>query len=214
MKLACAQISASVLRQRRLQAMTLAETMVASSIFLLAVTGLVLSQLFGLSQDQFVNSQSGACELARMSFNDLTSEIRAAKIWQVGNVSNGNYASFSGIANGTAQQGSALKLSLTIDTNQYIVYYFATYSTNCVLYRQHSGDAHPKLIAQYLTNAPCFKAQQWNGTVQTDLSHKGVVDVLMQFCQYQYPITKIGPNFYYNYYKMELRATPHVPDGS
>ena len=58
-----------------------------------------------------------------------------------------------------------------------------------------------------------FQAQNYRGSNQTDLTHKGVIEVVMQFCQFQYPITKIGPNYYYNYYKMDLRLTPHVPDG-
>ena len=47
----------------------------------------------------------------------------------------------------------------------------------------------------------------------TDLTHKNVINVVMQFCQYQYPITKIGPGCLYDYYKMEMRLTPHTPDG-
>jgi len=92
------------------------------------------------------------------------------------------------------------------------VYFFDT--NQCALYRQHLGDARPTMLAQCLTNTMYFQAQTYQGTVQTTLSHKGLIDVVMQFCQYQYPITRIGPNYYYNYYQIELRATPHDPDGS
>jgi prepilin-type N-terminal cleavage/methylation domain-containing protein len=194
---------------RSARGFTLSEMMVALGLFIMAVTGLVYSQLFGLRQDELVNSKSGACELARLSFNDMMRDIRGSKIWQIGN---GNLTNFSSIPMNSAQQGASIKLSLTIDTNQYIVYFFDT--NQCALYRQHTGDAHPKVLAKYLTNTMYFQAQTYSGAVQTTLSHKGVIDVLMQFCQYQYPITRIGPNYYYNYYKMELRATPHVPDGS
>ena len=58
-----------------------------------------------------------------------------------------------------------------------------------------------------------FQAQNYQGSNQTTLTHKGVIDVVMQFCQFQYPLTKVGPGYYYDYYKTELRVTPHAPDG-
>ena len=89
--------------------------MVASAVFGLTVMGFVYCQMFGMRQDQLVNSKIGASEQARLSFNDLANDIRAAKIWQIGN---GDLSSFTGIPLGTNQQGNALKLSLTTDTNQ------------------------------------------------------------------------------------------------
>jgi len=188
--------------------LTLPELMVASAIFGLTVVGFVYCQVFGMRQDQWVNSKIGASELARLSFNELANDIRAAKIWQIGN---GNLTSFTGIPLGSNQKGNALKLSLTTDTNQYYLYYFDT--NLCALIRGHSGSTARKCLAQYLTNTMYFQAQNYQGSNQTDLTHKGVIDVVMQFCQYQYPITKVGPGCYYDYYKMEMRLTPHAPDG-
>jgi len=180
--------------------------MVASAVFSLTVIGFVYCQLFGMRQDQWVNSKIGASDQARLSFNELANDIRAAKIWQIGN---GDLGSFTGIPLGTSQRGNALKLSMTTDTNKYYLYYFNT--TN--LLRGHSGSTTVKCLAQNLTNTMYFQAQNYGGTNQTTLTHKGVIDVMMQFCQYQFPITKIGPGYYYDYYKMELRVTPHAPDG-
>jgi prepilin-type N-terminal cleavage/methylation domain-containing protein len=193
---------------RRQCGLTLTEMMVSMSIFGVAVVGLIYTQMFGMFQDQLVNSKSGACEMSRLSFNDLMADIRAAKIWQVGN---GNAAAFTPIALGAAQQGNAIKLSLTIDTNQYLLYYFDTNA--CKLLRWHNGDAAPTTLAQFLTNTMYFSAETYQGSTQYDLSHKGVVHVAMQFCQYQYPLTRIGPGYLYNSYEMNLRVTPHVPDG-
>jgi len=193
---------------RRLAGFTLPEMMVASAIFSLTVVGFVCCQLFGMRQDQWVNSKIGASDLARLSFDDMANRVRAAKIWQVGN---GNLASFTGLPLGTNQRGNALKVSMTTDTNQYYLYYFDTNA--CKLYRGHSGATTTNCIAQYLTNTMYFQAQNYHGDNQTDLTHKGVIDVVMQFCQYQYPITQVGPGCLYDYYKLEMRLTPHVPDG-
>jgi hypothetical protein len=195
-------------RTRGQAGMTLSETMVASAVFGLMVIGLVYCQMFGLRQDQLVNSKIGSAELARLSFNDMANSIRSAKIWQIGN---GNLSSFTGIPQGTNQQGNALKLSMTTDTNQYYLYYFDTAARK--LYRGHSGSTAKTCLASSLTNTMYFQAQDYRGVVQTDLSHKDVIVAVMQFCQYQYPITKVGPGNYYDYYKVELRLTPHTPDG-
>ena len=180
--------------------------MVASAVFSLTVMGFVYCQMFGMRQDQLVNSKIGASEQARLSFNELANDIRAAKIWQIGN---GNLSSFTGIPLGTNQRGNALKLSMTADTNQYYLYYFNT--TN--LFRGHSGSTTVRCLAKYLTNTMYFQAQDFGGTNQTTLTHKGVINVVMQFCQLQYPLTRIGPGYFYDSYKMELRVTPHAPDG-
>jgi prepilin-type N-terminal cleavage/methylation domain-containing protein len=200
--------AARVQRAWRRAGFTLAEMMVATTVFAFVVIGFVYVQMFGMRQDELVNSKVGASELARLSFNDMANDIRAAKIWQIGN---GNLAAFTAIPLGTNQQGNAIKVSLTTDTNQYYMYYFNTNTRT--LYRGHSGSAATTCVAQYLTNTMYFQAQDYRGNPQTTLTHKGVIDVLMQFCQFQYPITKIGPGYYYNYYKVELRLTPHVPDG-
>jgi prepilin-type N-terminal cleavage/methylation domain-containing protein len=195
-------------RTRRQAGLTLTEMIVASAVFSLTVVGFVYCQMFGMRQDQLVNSKIGSAELGRLSFNDLANDIRAAKIWQIGN---GNLYSFTNIPLGTAQKGNALKLSLTTDTNKYYLYYFDTNA--CKLYRGHSGSTFGQCVAQNLTNTMYFRAENYHGDAQTDLTHKGVINVAMQFCQYQYPITKVGPGCYYDYYRMELRLTPHVPDG-
>jgi prepilin-type N-terminal cleavage/methylation domain-containing protein len=201
-------VAAAARRKRRQAGMTLTEMMVAAAVFALTVIGFVYCQMFGMRQDELVNSKIGATELARLSFNDLANDVRSAKIWQIGN---GDLSSFAGIPLGTNQQGNALKLCMSTDTSKYYMYYFDTNA--CKLYRGHSGSTAKTCLASYLTNTMYFSAQNYHGDTQTDLTHKGVIVATMQFCQYQYPITKIGPKYFYNYYKMELRLTPHVPDG-
>lgn len=188
--------------------MTLSETMVAMAVFGLVVLGVVYCQMFGMKQDQLVNSKVGASELARLSFDILANDIRAAKIWQIGN---GNLSSFTAIPQGNNQQGNSIRLSMTTDTNKYYVYYFDTNA--CKLYRGHSGSNARQCMAEFLTNTMYFRAQDYKGVTQTDLSHKDVINVVMQFCQYQFPLTRIGPGNFYDYYKLELKVTSHAPDG-
>ncbi len=195
-------------------AFTLVELMISMGIFSMATLGLISLHLFGQRYDQLVLSKLGASDQSRRAFDRLTEDIRAAKIWNIGS---GSFSTFTPIANGTAQQGNAVKLQLTTAASNYIVYYFDT--TERKLYRQHSGSPLPArtLIASGLTNISAnsmsFRAENYRGDTQTDLTHKGVVNVLLEFAEYQYPITQVGPGLQYDYYKMQFKVTPHVPDG-
>jgi len=194
--------------RRREQALTIVEMMVAMSVFSLVTLGLVYTHLFALRQDELANSKLGASDSSRRGFDLLSDDIRSAKMWEVGD---GNATAFTPIDNGTPQQGTALKVSLTTDTNNYVLYYFDT--TARELRRKKSGVTGTKLIAQHLTNTMYFRAENYRGDVQTNLTHKGVINVAMQFAQYQYPLTRVGPGYFYDYYKMEFRLASHVPDG-
>ena len=132
-------------------------------------------------------------------------------VYRVGNYSG---TTFTPIANGTAQQGNAVRLNYTTATNNFIYYYFDTNAKR--LWRRIDLQT-PTLIAESLTNVTAnsmtFRAENHRGTIQTDLTQKGVISALLEFAQYQYPLTQVGPGLRYDYYKMELRASPHVPDG-
>jgi hypothetical protein len=190
------------------QALTLVEMVVTMAVFSMVLLAMVYGHLFGLKQDELVISKLGASDQSRNAFDRMTEDIRTAKVWQVGNV-HGN--GFSPIPNGSPQQGNAIQLSLTPDPEAYIRYYFDT--SKGLLLRKTAVKERPEVIAEHLTNSMYFQAEDYRGNVQTDLSHKGVINAMLQFHQYQYPVTKVGPGNYYDYYKMEFRVTPHVPDG-
>jgi len=195
-------------RSRRALGMTLAELMVASAVFGMSVIGLVYTHLFALRQDELVNSKLGASEESRMAFDKLTDEIRSASMWMLGN---GSDTTFTAIPNGTTQQGGALQLYPTTDTNSYVRYFFDT--NNFRLCRAEGGVNGYDVIAENLTNTMYFRAEDYAGNVKTDLSYKYVIAVKVEFAQFQYPLTHVGNGYYYDYYKMEFKVTPHCPNG-
>src|ERR1043165_30588 len=99
-------------RRRRLAALTIAETMITVLIFSLLVTAFIYAHIFGLRYDQLVCSKLGASEQSRRSFEKLTSDIRASKIWRIGS---GSQSSFSAVSNATLMIGNAVQLNLTTD---------------------------------------------------------------------------------------------------
>lgn len=192
-----------------MRALTLVEMLVTMGIFSLVLVAMVYGNMFGMLQDQLVNSKLGASDQSRRAFSKFTGEIRSAKIWMIGN---GDDTSFTAVDNGDEQQGDAIQISPTTDTNSWVRYYFST--NDAEFRRVASGITGHSIVASYLTNSMYFRAEDYLGNVKTDLSYKYVIRVVMEFCQYQYPLTRVGPGYYYDYYKMEFKITPHCPDGA
>jgi hypothetical protein len=205
--------TAAVWAHRRRFAMTLVETMIAMTVFSLAMIGAVYSHIYGLKQDELVQSKLGASDESRRGWNLLCQDIRQAKGWNIGN---GNGGTFTLIPTNAAQRGNAIQLypttttNFVINTNVYIIYYFNT--TAGQLLRRTSVLAS-NVIARDLTNNMFFQEEDYRGNVQTVRTYRAVVHTFMEFAQYQYPLTKVGPGNFYDYYKMEFRITSHAPDG-
>ena len=72
---------------------------------------------------------------------------------------------------------------------------------------------------QWMTNALNFSALGFNGTSwvlltndpTTYSTHNYIVTCLLQFYQYQYPLTYVGTNCLYDYYQINLQAARRAP---
>ena len=192
---------------------TLIEMLTTMGIFGFAMSALLAAYLFGLKQDQLAQSKLGASDESRRSFERVARDIRCANNHAVGyyNVSTTN---FTPIVNGTNQVGNALRIYLTATNSKCIIYYFNTNSSpgTWTLNRVHTGDA-PSIIASHLQNSGTFSAENFSGTVQSTMLDKDVIHFTLDFCEYQYPKTLVGANYYYDRYVVDFRATPHVPGG-
>ncbi len=200
-------------RRRSLAAFTLPEMMVSVSVFMLMALGLIMTVIFSLRWDELVTSKLGATEKARMSFDTLMNDIRASKKWNIGT---GDRTTFNAYSNQNALVGTALQLySDSNNTTNFVRYWFDT--NHAWLCRMTSGNTGSfSIVAQYLTNASgtgmTFQAQDYNGQTMMDLTYKYVILTTMEFCQYQYPITKVGPGNYYDYYRIQVMAASHAPN--
>jgi|SRR6266850_1035037 len=197
--------------RRGTHGLTLVEMMVAIAVFSLVGTALVYTHIFGLRFDQLVTSKLGASDRSRIGFDKLTTDIRASKLWAIGS---GNSSSFTPCGNATNQIGNALQLSYTTDTNTYVRYYFDTNAAK--LYRLESASGVPTMLCDSLTNTTgqsmSFRAEDYRGSNTSDLTFKYVIVTTLEFCQYQYPLTRVGPGYYYNYYRMQFRVASHNYD--
>jgi type II secretory pathway pseudopilin PulG len=208
---------------RRQHGMTLVEVMLASGLMVIVIGGLLSANLVGIQQDQLIESMAGADDTSRNAVNLMLEDIRLAKGYNVG-FSTGS--GFVACTNGNAQQGTAVLLypivnstNQAVDTTKSVLYYFDTSDSgnnDGRLWRTSNvpGDAMSgTIIASNLINTLYFTSETFLGATQMNTTYKGVVHTTLQFCEYQYPLTKVGSNFLYQYYRMDCRATPHLPDG-
>src|ERR1700691_1098482 len=106
---------------RNARGMTLIEMMTTTGLFTLVVAGLIAVNLFGLKQDEFLNSQIGASDQSRMEFNMMLEEIRSGKNVQIGS---GWSTNFTPVTNGL-QQGDTIQIApSTNDPGTYFIYYY------------------------------------------------------------------------------------------
>jgi len=206
--------------QPRQLGMTLIEMMITMGVMALVIGGLLSANFLGMREERLMESKAGASETARRSVNQLTYDIRAAKGFDVGTMAGGT--NFIAITNGTFQ-GMALKLyciaistNSVIDPNRYILYYFDTSqggSQDAVLWRVNSTNGAAGIMLSNLMNTLYFTSEDYWGRTQTVRTYKGVVHTTLQFSQFQYPLTPVGTNGLFDYYRIECRATPHIPDG-
>lgn len=201
-------------RTRHQSAFTLAEMMISMSIFVIMVLAVIYVQIFGLRFDELTCSKLGANDQSRMGFNDLYYDIRSAKQWSIGN---GSATGFISNSNANNQIGNAIQLWASwttnglVDTNGWIRYFFDT--NNYRLCRMtNDGTSHFSVICANLTNSMFFQGLDYQGSNQCDLSYKWAISTTLQFSEFQYPLTRVGPGCYYDYYRVRFVVAPHNYD--
>ena len=193
---------------------TLIEMMFVSIIIIWVVGALFTAQLVGFRIGQLVDSKSGASDASRKALQQLVTDIRSAKMWQIGSLSGTN---FTGITSGVLQ-GSALQLCQTTNGSQFTIYYFITNSVNDgVLMKTSVANWNPTVVCSNLLDDLYFTAELYNGQIQTNSinnvnNYKNIIHATLDFCQFQYPLTQVGTNGLYDFYKLDIRATPHLPE--
>jgi hypothetical protein len=211
--------SPSAARWRRL-GMTMVEMMFTFLLMGVVIAGVLSANFLGLREGRLMESKAGASDAARRYVNQMLYDIRSAKGFDIGTMSGTN---FTAITNGNVQ-GPGLKLFMVavstnqvVDATRYILYWFDPSQTNTgngLLWRLNSTNGTSAIIISNLINTLYFTSEDYLGNTQAVRTYKGVVHATLQFSQFQYPLTPIGSNGLFDYYRIDCRATPHIPDGS
>lgn len=184
------------------QAFTLPELMITAAILSLVVAGVLAANLFGARLYQLTKVKLGATEDARQAISLLISEIRSAKIVRIGN---GSLYSFSGIADGALQQGTAIQIYATTNTNVFVRYFLDPEAQQ--LKRVTNNATAASVVANYVTNTVVFAAEDHLGNVLTNSQNNRVIGLRLQFYQIAFPVVAVGPGNYYDFYQLRTRVT-------
>ncbi len=205
--------------RRRQQGMSLIEMMFTMLLMTVVIAGLLSANFLGWREENLMETKAGANDAARRAVGQLLYDIRAAKGFDIGTMGGTN---FTAITNGNVQ-GAGLKLyQIVITTNQlidasrYILYYFdpsQSNNNNGILWKFNSTNGTPAIVVSNLINTLYFTSEDYLGNTQTVRTYKSVVHAQLQFSQFLYPYVPVGSNGLYDYYRMDCRATPHIPDG-
>ena len=178
------------------QGFTLPEILIAMTVFVLVVVGIVSANLFGLKMFQITKAKLKAVEWSRRTFGQITEEVHICDTVYVGNMTNGVFAA---LLDGEMQQGSSLLIYPGTNTASYIVYYFNSSDQTFRRTTDQSGTA--VILAESVTNGMMFSAQEFSGNVLTNSVNNRVIHLKLEFSQPESFLQ--GPD----YYKLETSMT-------
>lgn len=172
--------------------------MVSMAIFLILVSGMVSTNLFGLRMYQVEQTKLNASDQARKIVGGLVDEIRSCETFQIGTVTPDG--TFTGLSLGAPQIGPALIVYPTTNTANFIVYYVSTADQKFRRGTHVRGST--RVLAQSVTNsADLFRAQDYLGNVLTNNQVNTALHLKLEF--YEAARFGVPPD----YYKLETSAT-------
>jgi len=189
---------------KRNKGFTLPEILIALTIFLLLVAGIIAANLFGLRMFQVNQTKLNATDWSRRTFGEITDEIRSCNSVLVGNVTTND--EFVGLLDGEPQEGSALLIYPTTDTNTFITYFINSPDQTFRRTVFAASGTNTTTLADSVTNAIIFTAESLNlsdGNFQelTNGANNQVIHLALDFYQPE----SYGQSAYY--YQLETSAT-------
>lgn len=165
-------------RAGRTGGFTLAELLVAITVFVFVVGGVVFANLYGLSMFRITETTLNATDDTRQLIGRLANEVRTCRSTWVGRVNNGV---FEAALDGEVQQGGALLIQPTTNSANYIIY-FAN-AADQTFRRTTSSPGSAVIMAESLTNTIVFRAQDYLGNVLTNNQNNRVIHLDLEFYQ-------------------------------
>ena len=158
---------------------TLPEILIAMTVFLFVVGGIISANLFGLRMFQITETKLNVTQWSRETIEKITGEIHACNSLSILTVdTNGN---FTGLLDGETQQGNALQIYPTANTNNYIIYFVNPSDQTFRRTTDQTGTA--LILADSVTNTLPFSAQDFSGNVLTNSQNNQVIHLTLEFHQ-------------------------------
>jgi len=182
------------------RAFTLAELLVASSVFLMVVAGVLLGNSFGMRMVGITQLKLSAAGRVRNVVSQLYSDINSAKFVRVGN---GNFGAFTNINSGSFKQGKAIEIYHSANTNEFVRYYRD--SVDKKLKRMTNGAAGPTTVANAINNSLVFTGEGFDGNALTNNQPNMAIEVKLQYYELEGTATPVGASNYFKSYSLITR---------
>lgn len=186
---------------RATQGFTLPELLIAMTVFLMLLGGIVFAHLFGLTMFRITETKLNATAEARQLIGTMANEIRTCQSTEIGNVNSGVFVA---LLDGETQQGGALLIYPTTNSTDFIIYFANSFDQT---FRRTTSDPDSAtILAESITNSMVFRAQDHLGKVLTNNQNNRVIHLNLEFYQ--------APSYMQvaNYYKLETAVTRRVVD--
>jgi hypothetical protein len=183
-------------------AFTFTEMMIAVTIFMFVVGGVIVSNLFGLRMIELTEPKQQAAQRARELLNMFSDDVSSAWLVEVGTDGAGGYAA---VPKGSPQQGNALRAYYNSDTNDYVSYFLDGVTGE--LLRYSSDDPDEVLVARGITNTNglAFTGEDFGANVLTNTRTAMVIGVVLQYSLLERTQTPVGPDRTYKSYEFRTR---------
>jgi len=158
---------------------TLPELLIAMTVFLLMVGGIIAANLFGLEMFQVTQTKLNVTTWSRQTIEQITGEIHTCNSVWVGNITTNGV--FEGLLDGETQQGTALLIYPTTNTTNYIIYFANPPDQTFRRTTDQAGTA--EVLADSVTNTLIFAAQDFSGNVLTNNLNNRVIHLTLEFYQ-------------------------------
>jgi len=160
----------------RSRGFTLPEILIALTIFLFLVAGIISANLFGLRMFQMTETKLNVTRWSRETVERLMDEVHNCNSAQIGSITN---STFEGLLLGELQQGTALLIYPTSDTNNRLIYFVNTADQTF----RRTSPTNTVILADSITNTMPFSAQDFSGNVLTNTMNNQVIHLTLEFYQ-------------------------------
>lgn len=161
---------------------TLPEVVIALTIFIFVLGGIISANIFGIQIFQANQTKLIVTEWSRRTFGRITDEIRSCDSVSILNVdASGN---FTWLLPSEKQQGNGLQIYPTSDTNNYTIYFVNSSDNTFRRTAITPGSASTIILADGVTNnTMVFYAQDLSGNVLTNNQNDRVIHLTLDFYQ-------------------------------
>jgi prepilin-type N-terminal cleavage/methylation domain-containing protein len=220
--------------RRATRGFTMVEMLVAITVFSLVILATISVQIYASRIYALTATTLNTTEQARVTMNNIRDRVREARVVYVGNygaTAGGTpLTHFSTVTNGFPQQGNALVMFPSSDTNSFTLVYLQTnssgftalsvngvaVSTNALILLTYTNGtmAVSNDVADFITNQVVFDAENFMGTILTNNQNNYLIRMKLNFSQFASPIARVGTNLYnaYDYYQLNTVVTRRDSD--